>query len=119
MNLAATTDDFFFILSRPSLANAKPLPFLLIYLRHWPKVHKLLPGAGSFLRGPCFAVGKVIMNGSFCFNFWGRLRSTDVLNISIPSQNQKYVLKMSKYKAIRCLGEKKKKQLEVVGPPYQ
>lgn len=88
LNLAARTGDFH-IFPRPSLANAESLPFLLIYLCHWSKVHKLLPGARSFLIGPRFAAGKVITDGSFCFNFWWRLRGTDVLNISIPSQNQK------------------------------
>lgn len=95
LNLAAVTDDFFYIHPWTSPANAEPLPFLLIYLCHWSKVHKLLLGAGSFLVGPCFAAGKVIPQGSFCFDFWWRLRGTDVLNISIPSQNQKQVPKVS------------------------
>lgn len=87
--LAAVTDDFFYLLPGPGLANAEPLPFLLIYLCHWSEVHKLLLGAGSFLIGPCFAAGKIVPDGSFCCDFWWRLRGTGVLNIIIPSQNRK------------------------------
>lgn len=89
LTLAAVTDDFFYLRPRPGLANAEPLPFLLIYLCHRSKVHKLLLGAGSFLIGPCFAAGKVVPDGGFCCDFRWRLRGTDVLNIVIPSQNRK------------------------------
>lgn len=88
------TDDFFYILPGLSLDNAEALPCLLIYLCHWAKVHKLLPEAGSFLISPHFATGKVITDGSFCSNFWGRIRGADVLNIFIPMQNQKQVPKV-------------------------
>lgn len=84
LNVAVMIDSFY-RLPRPSFANAESLPFLLIYLCHWSKVHKLLLRAGSFLIGPGFAIGKVITEGSFCCDFWCRFRGTDVVNISIPS----------------------------------
>lgn len=95
-SLAAVTDGFVHALPRPSLADAEPLPFLLIYLCHWPEVHKLLPRARGFLVGPCLAAGQVVPEGSFCFDFGRGLRSTAVLNISIPSQNRKLIPRVSK-----------------------
>lgn len=91
-----TVTDVFYALPGPRFANAEPLPCLLVYLCYWPKMHKFLPRAGSFLIGPGFAASKVIPDGSFCFNFWRRLGGKDVLRVSIPSQNQKEVPKISK-----------------------
>lgn len=88
--------DNFCILPRPRLANTEPFPCLLIYFCHRPKVHKLLPGAGCFLICSCFTAGKVISEGSFCVDFWWGLRSTSVLRIFIPGQNQKSGPKVSK-----------------------
>lgn len=90
MALAAVTENLH-VVPRPRFANAEPLPSLLVYLCHRPKVYKLLPGSGRLLIGPCFTAGKVIPNGSFCIDFWRGLWGTGVLSISIPGQNQKSI----------------------------
>lgn len=71
-----------------SSANAEPVPFLLIDLSYWPKMHELLLGATSLFVCSGFADSKIVTGCCFhCdFSWWKSV--TGIFEIFFTSQNE-------------------------------